>query len=269
MASSRPTATVRLHYTDEPAEEGSGAPVLVFLHGWLRSGSDWASQARAFRRRHRVLRVDLRGHGRSPAPRSGYSRRELAGDVAALLAHLHLSNVVLVAHSMGCGVALDVAVAEPRRVCALALVDGIGPRDRLTRTELDAHPLVRALAGPDYRERVIALTDGGNSFTPRSDPRLVHRIPRESARTPQHVAAASLRGAVLSYPAASWKRLRQPILCVASSNARISAAAVREVLPRAEFGQVVGSGHWVQLEAAAQLNPMLRSFLRGAAERCS
>ncbi|MDA0256796.1 MAG: hypothetical protein O3C25_03535, partial [Chloroflexi bacterium] len=134
------------------------------------------------------------------------------------------------------------------------------------RRELDAHPWVQAITGPDYEARVTALASGGNSFTPHSDPRLVRRILRESARTPQHVAVASLRGAVLgSHPAAAWKRLRQPILYVASSNSRSSAAAVREVLPRAEFAQVVGSGHWVQLEAAAQLHAMLRAFLRGVA----
>lgn len=269
MAAARASRPVRLHHTDEYTGDGtgSGAPTLVFIHGWLRSGGDWAPQARAFRGSHRVLRVDLRGHGRSPAPPAGYSRRELAADVAALLRRLRLSNVVLVAHSMGCGVALDVAALEPRRVRALALVDGVGPRDhRLTRRELDAHPWVRAIAGPDYRKRVTALASGGNSFTERSDPRLVRRIPRESARTPQHVAVASLRDAVLgSYPAAVWKRLRQPILYVASSNGRTSATTVHEVLPRAEFAQVVGSGHWVQLEATAQLNAMLRAFLRGLA----
>jgi pimeloyl-ACP methyl ester carboxylesterase len=260
--------TVRLHHTDEGgAGVAAGAGALVFIHGWLRSGADWAPQARAFRRRHRVLRVDLRGHGRSPAPPAGYSRAELANDVAALLRRLRLSNAVLVAHSMGCGVALDVAALEPRRVRALALVDGVGPRDhRFTRRELDAHPWVRAIAGPDYEARVIALASGGNAFTERSDPRLVRRIPRESARTPQHVAVASLRDAVLgSYPAAAWKRLRQPILYVASSSGRTSATTVREVLPRAEFAQVVGAGHWVQLEATAQLNAMLRAFLRGLA----
>ncbi len=268
MAAARASRPMRLHHTDEGAAgTGAGTPTLVFLHGGLRSGADWAPQARAFRRRHRVLRVDLRGHGRSPMPPSGYGRGELASDVAALLRGLRLTNAVLIAHSMGCGVALDVAAAEPRRVRALALVDGVGPRGhRLTRRELDAHPWVQQVAGPDYEQRVIALASGGNSFTARSDPRLVERIPRESARTPQHVAVASQRGSVLgSHPAAAWTRLRQPILCVASSNSRSSAAAVRELLPRAEFAQVVDSGHWVQLEAAAQLNAMLRAFLRGVA----
>ncbi len=259
------TSTVALHHIDE----GSGAPVLLFIHGWLRSTADWSRQARAFRSRHRVIRVDLRGHGHSPAPPGGYARRELAADVVALMERLELSNVVLVGHSMGCGVALDVAVAAPRRVCALALVDGVGPREPLTRAEIDAHPFMSAVSGPDYRERVMELASGGISFTPRSDPRLVWRIPRESVRTPQHVAVGSLRGAVLANRSAAWGTLRQPILCVASSNVRVSAAAVREVLPNAEFGQVVGSGHWVQLEAAPQLHAMLRAFLEGVAERCS
>ncbi|MYH40315.1 MAG: alpha/beta hydrolase [Chloroflexi bacterium] len=258
-------SAVPLHHVDE----GSGDPVLLFIHGWLRSTADWSKQARAFRSRHRVIRVDLRGHGRSPAPPGGYARRQLAADVVALMDELDLSRVVLVGHSMGCGVALDVAGAAPRRVCALALVDGVGPREPMTRAEIEAHPFVSAVSGPDYRERVVELAGGGIAFTPRSDPRLVRRIPRESVRTPQHVALRSLRGAVLANRSAAWGRLRKPILCVASSNVRISAAQVREVLPDAEFGQVVGSGHWVQLEAAPQLHAMLRSFLEGLRERCA
>ncbi|MCY4640347.1 MAG: alpha/beta hydrolase [Chloroflexi bacterium] len=258
-------STVPLHHIDE----GSGGPALLFIHGWLRSTADWSKQARAFRGRHRVIRADLRGHGRSPAPAGGYTRRELAADVVALMDELDLASVVLVGHSMGCGVALEVAAAAPRRVCALALVDGVGPREPLTRAEIDAHPFMSAVSGADYRERIMELAGGGISFTPGSDPRLVRRIPRESVRTPQHVAIGSLRGAVLANRSAAWGRLRQPILCVASSNTRISAAGVREVLPEAEFGQVVGSGHWVQLEAAPQLHAMLRAFLKGVEQRCS
>ncbi len=265
MPSRRRSPAVPLHHIDE----GSGDPVLLFIHGWLRSTADWSKQARAYRGRHRVIRVDLRGHGRSPAPPGGYTRRRLASDVAALMDDLDLSNVVLVGHSMGCGVALDVAVAAPRRVCALALVDGVGPREPMSRQEIEAHPFLSAVTGPDYRERIIELAAGGMSFTPRSDPRLVRRIPRESARTPQHVAVGSLRGAVLANRSAAWGRIRRPILCVASSGVRISAAQVREVLPGAEFGQVVGSGHWVQLEAAPQLHAMLDVFFAGVRERCS
>ena len=265
MPARAPSPTVPLHHIDE----GSGGPPLLFIHGWLRSTVDWSKQAQAFRHRHRVIRVDLRGHGRSPAPTDGYTRRELAADVVALMDELDLADVVLVGHSMGCGVALDVAVSAPGRVCALALVDGVGPREPLTSAEIDAHPFMSAVSGADYRERIIELAAGGISFTPRSDPRLVRRIPRESARTPQHVAVASLRGAVLANRSAAWGRLRQPILCVASSNVRVGAAQVREVLPEADFGQVVGSGHWVQLEAAPQLHAMLRAFLRGVEQRCS
>ena len=62
-------STVPLHHIDE----GSGGPALLFIHGWLRSTADWSKQARAFRGRHRVIRVDLRGHGRSPRSVSTWS----------------------------------------------------------------------------------------------------------------------------------------------------------------------------------------------------
>src|SRR5262245_13527393 len=52
--------------------EGAGDPALVFVHGWCSNLRHWDPQAEHFSRRHRVLRVDRRGYGRSPAP-EGYA----------------------------------------------------------------------------------------------------------------------------------------------------------------------------------------------------
>jgi 3-oxoadipate enol-lactonase len=70
-----------LHYTDS---RGRARPLLL-IHGWCGRLEHWEPQARSLRRDHRVIRVDLRGHGRSEAPQTRYDREEFAHDVAKLM----------------------------------------------------------------------------------------------------------------------------------------------------------------------------------------
>ena len=134
-------AGVRLHYRDTGRAHRS-LPML-FVHGWCSSLGDWAPQARAFSRRHRVVRIDLRGHGASEAPRGGYRLRTFASDVEAVARQLDLDRALLVGHSMGGGVVLELARLAPALAAGVVMVDGIVGRGRPAR-ELDDHPAIRS-----------------------------------------------------------------------------------------------------------------------------
>jgi non-heme chloroperoxidase len=80
---------------------GDGPPV-VLVHSWSFHSSMWEYQVQALLAAgHRCVAMDRRGHGRSDHSHGGYDLDTLAGDVAALLTHLDLDAVTLVAHSMG------------------------------------------------------------------------------------------------------------------------------------------------------------------------
>src|SRR5262249_9121546 len=70
----------RLFFTDE----GTRRP-LAFVHGFSCDSHDWSWQLPHFQASHRLIAIDLRGHGRSSAPDHGYEVASLAADVAALL----------------------------------------------------------------------------------------------------------------------------------------------------------------------------------------
>jgi 3-oxoadipate enol-lactonase len=110
--------TVALHaVTDGPAD----APVLV-LAGSLGSTVDmWRPQLPALIERFRVVRVDLRGHGCSPAPEGPYQVADLAGDVLALLDRLGLDRVDWCGLSLGAMVGMHLASEAPERIGRLAL----------------------------------------------------------------------------------------------------------------------------------------------------
>jgi pimeloyl-ACP methyl ester carboxylesterase len=103
---------------------GSGDRVLVYMHGLLMDSEmnrglaeDLAAQG------HRVVLLDLLGHGRSDKPlRASQYRMDAYGrDVVALLDHLEIDRAVIGGVSLGAGVTLQVAVSEPARVQGLVL----------------------------------------------------------------------------------------------------------------------------------------------------
>jgi non-heme chloroperoxidase len=81
-----------------------GAPAVVFVHGWPMHSDMWQYQMLHLASAGvRVITYDQRGCGRSSDPGTGYDFDTLSDDLAALIEHLGLQNVVLVGHSIGAG----------------------------------------------------------------------------------------------------------------------------------------------------------------------
>ena len=76
--------------------QGSGAPALVFVHGFACSLEDWRAQLAHFEKTHEVVACDLRGHGETPGQPQECSIEHYGGDVAALVNNLELREVVLI-----------------------------------------------------------------------------------------------------------------------------------------------------------------------------
>jgi len=105
-------------------EHGSGPHAIVLIHGLLMDGRMYGRLApKLDRRGHRVIALDLPGHGDSDQPHEmgHYSMPQFGQDVVALLDHLGLAQAVIGGTSLGANVALEVAVAAPERVRALVL----------------------------------------------------------------------------------------------------------------------------------------------------
>lgn len=102
-------------------ESAGDGPPVVLLHAGIADSRMWDEQMPSFSRRHRIIRYDLRGFGRSdlPAETKPWSARE---DLVALLDTLELERASLVGCSNGGRVALETALVAPERVEALVLV---------------------------------------------------------------------------------------------------------------------------------------------------
>lgn len=103
-------------------ELGNGPLTLVFLHYFGGSALEWQAVMDELSGQYRCLAIDLRGHGDSDAPATGYSVPDMADDVIKLLRTMAVDDFVLVGHSMGGKVALALASQKPAGLQSLVLL---------------------------------------------------------------------------------------------------------------------------------------------------
>ena len=99
----------------------SDAPVVLFSNSLGSDLSMWDPQADALAYRYRIVRYDLRGHGRSPVPSGPYTLADLADDALRLLDRLDVARAHMVGLSLGGMVAMQIAATAPRRVDRMVL----------------------------------------------------------------------------------------------------------------------------------------------------
>ena len=126
------------HVTYRHAGEG---PPLVLLHGITGNSAQWESVMPVLARSHTVIAPDLLGHGESAKPRGDYSLGAYASGVRDLLALLGHDRATVVGHSLGGGVAMQLAYQYPERCERLVLVASGGLGSEVT-------PLLRMAALP-------------------------------------------------------------------------------------------------------------------------
>ena len=163
------------HYRDWG---GDGRPVLL-LHGLASTCHIWDLVAPLLAEDFRIAAMDQRGHGQSAQVDDGYDFATVLGDAAAMIEHLGWQRPIVVGHSWGADVALELAVAHPELVSGLIFVDGgtidISGRPGWTlaqaREEM-APPIFTGFTPQMMRERV----ESGGRFGPNAPPETTEAV---------------------------------------------------------------------------------------------
>jgi pimeloyl-ACP methyl ester carboxylesterase len=246
---------VRLCYE----EAGAGAPPFLFVHGWCCDHTYFAPQFEHFGRDHRAVAVDLRGHGASDKPEQDYTVAGFADDLAFLCDALGLVQPVVVGHSMGGAIALELAARHPSVPGAVVMVDPapivVGPE---LRPMLEG--IVAGIAGPDH-EAVRRGFVEGMLFLPTDDAAVKARVADQMLQAPQHVAAACMQGIATWDGEAALRSCKVPVLDIVAAAPINEGTVLKAINPDIVVGQTVGAGHFNQLLAAEQVNTMVTRFL--------
>lgn len=102
---------------------GSGEPTLVFVHGWSCDARYWHKQIPAFSQEHKVVVIDLAGHGHSGVERDTFSMQAFGEDVKSVVEATGSEKVILIGHSMGGSVIAEAARLMPDKVIGLIGAD--------------------------------------------------------------------------------------------------------------------------------------------------
>jgi 3-oxoadipate enol-lactonase len=251
-------------------EEAGHGPPVVLIHGHTLDLRLWDAQvAPLVDDGYRVVRYDVRGHGRSEAPASGYTYQNYSLDLHDLLDHLKIDAPAhLVALSMGGGIALQFALDHPQRVASLVLVDSTVPGFDYS---------------PDYAEAVEELVRVARSDGPRAaldQVWLTHPLFDGVRRFPDRFDL--LKSIVLAYPARDyldeteypqpqWQvtdrldEIRAPTLVLVGEmdlpDFRLIAEILAANISTARLEVIPDAGHLLNLEQPEAFNRALLGFL--------
>lgn len=123
--------------------QGRGKQNLVLIHGNVGSSRWWDLVLPELLDEFTVLRMDLRGAGRSERPGTGYTLQQYSKDVRDLMHQLSFTPAVVAGHSMGGGIAMDMACTEPELLQGMILINS-APAEGL-QTPPERKPLIESM----------------------------------------------------------------------------------------------------------------------------
>jgi 3-oxoadipate enol-lactonase len=247
-----------IHYE----EEGSGSP-LLFIHGLGSSARDWERQVPAFSPSHRVLAVDLRGHGMSDKPAGRYTIELFSKDVAGLIEQLGLAPVPVVGISLGGMVAFQLAADRPDLINKLVVVNALPDNVLLqqARREILMRKVIVRLLGLKRMGTVL-----GSRLFP--DPDMEQERSVMAERWAENDKSAYRRSfqAIVDWPGVTERLdgLNLPALMISSDQDYVPLAQKQpylDAMPWMTHAVIENAHHAVPMERPDQFNRVLAEFL--------
>ena len=136
------------------------APPVLLVHGWPQNWWSWHNVIPALAERFRVIAADLRGHGWSEAPATGYEKEQLASDLLALLDALAIERATWIGHDWGGWTGFLAALRAPERIermltlCIPHPWVKLGPRGLAVMLSYQG-PISLPIAGPRVADPMV------------------------------------------------------------------------------------------------------------------
>ena len=240
---------------------GSGEPTLVFVHGWSCDARYWREQIPHFSKHHRVIVLDLAGHGHSGMGRTQYTMRSFGEDVKAVTEATGSRSVVLVGHSMGGTVIAEAARLMADRVIGLVGIDTLANIEYpMTREEFEGMiaPLEKDFQN-GCRQFVEAM------ISPRTDAKLREWILADMSAAPPDVALSAMKDMMSQYitgeAARMFEDIRIPVMTVNADMWPINFEANRRHMFSFDAIVLKDADHFLMLNRVEECNSALEKAI--------
>jgi pimeloyl-ACP methyl ester carboxylesterase len=250
---------LKLHYIDEaPSKPAATTPSLLFIHGAGGSHILWSLQVKHFRQTHRVILLDLSGHGDSQATKEDPEiQDQYVRELTSLIQHLSLDNFVLIGHSMGGGIALSYVVQND--ICmprALVLVS--------TSSDLDMRKRGSGVAKEAIEINLFLLQSALKRV--KSPEYEIKRAGAKASLTNPWIMQKDLSACDNFDISDRLEEITLPAFVIVGEHDDLIPPSVakqlQESLPRADIAVIRGANHSPMIEEPAEFNRLLSKFLK-------
>jgi esterase len=247
-------------------EYGTDGTPLIVLHGLFGSARNWAGHARSLSDTHHVYALDLRNHGSSEREIT-MTYAEMAEDVAGFIAEQGLTDPIVMGHSMGGKVAMQLALAEPERVRALIVVD-IAPvtygHDMLDYiAAMQAMDLSGEMRRAELEDELRDKVDdpGISAF-------LMTNLERANGGFQWRInltAIAAGMSAITAFTPPAGARFERPTVFIAGSDSSYirdnHREQIMELFPKSRTVSIKDANHWVHADQPEAFLKTVKAFL--------
>ncbi|MEI9984498.1 MAG: alpha/beta hydrolase [Aliidongia sp.] len=244
-------------------------PPLLLINGWTGDHGIFTSQINHFSRTRRVVAVNLRGHGASEGPRQEYTMAGFADDIAWQSRRLGLDKPVVIGHSLGGAIALELCGRHPDLATGMMMIDSIVMMPPVSQDHPQVRQLLDGIGGPDYL--AVSRTNAWEIGCDYDEPARRLAIFRKyilppCEKTPQHVALSTIRNVLLNYdPVPAAAACKIPMAYISADVPMVTMARdldrLQQLCPQLVVGKTLLAGHFNTIEVADQVNAMIERFL--------
>ena len=245
---------------------GAGEPTLVFVHGWSCDSRYWRNQISPFSQKHKIVLVDLAGHGHSGVTREKYSMKAFGEDILSVVEATGSQDIILIGHSMGGAVIAEAARLMPQRVKGIIGVD--------TYENIE-YPL-----SPEEFDQMIAplqkdFQSGTRQFvqqmlSPNTDANLREWIIADMSAAPPSIALSAMEElmsqSITGQAAKIFEEIHIPIMTINGDLWQIDYEANRRHMFSFDAIVIKKADHFLMMNRSDEFNKAMKQAIKSIAE---
>ena len=245
---------------------GAGEPTLVFVHGWSCDTRYWRNQIPAFSLEHKVVLLDLAGHGHSGVTRETYSMKAFGEDVLAIIEATGSQNVILIGHSMGGAIIAEAARLMPQRVKGIIGVDTFENIEYpLSREELN---MMLTPLQKDFQSGTRQFVQ--QMLSPNTDAKLREWIIADMSAAPPSIALSAMEElmsqSITGQAAKIFEEIHIPIITVNGDLWPIDYEANRRHMFSFDAIVIKKADHFLMMNRSDEFNKALKQAIKSIVE---
>lgn len=246
---------------------GSGEPTLVFVHGWSCDARYWRAQLPYFSGDHRMVTLDLAGHGHSGITRSRYTMSSFGEDVRAVTEATGSRSVILIGHSMGGSVIAEAARLMPDRVIGLIGIDTL----QNIEYPMNSEELKKMITPLEKDFRTGSRQFAGEMISAKTDPRLREWVLEDISAAPPAVALSAMNEMMSEYitgeAAKTFDKIRIPVITVNGDLWPINYEANRRHMFSFDAIVLKEADHFLMMDRPEEFNRALEKAIHRLLEK--